>query len=527
LAQYDINLREYWRILKKRKATVVITAILLGFFSTSFSIIRAPTPIYTSVCSIKFDKEIEVEGLYATIINSYSVFEKVAQKLGRIPKRDIKEGHLKSNIIRIVMGLQSKVEVSREKFTNILNIKVEDENPSFAQKLANTVALTYQELHSERQMKRTLEALKYIKEQLEDVQQKLGKSENAFNSFSQDNQLISIDLQSDNLLTRSQNTQEEIRKIEKYRMELESLSERLNRFIRDPSGSNNDFYSEKINGRYQAASATLMELLLKKDTLLEDYTPQHPEVITIGRNIIENARKMLIFLRVEIRDADIQEIDLLNEVRSIRKKTDLLMERKIEFDRRKRRVEYYRNMTALLEEKNQEALIRKAEKPEEISVVRPALLPTIPVNPPKTATTGAVGVIIGLILGLVTALVVETFDTSLGAIEDVEQTIGAPVLGVIPQVDAKQILTSLKEKFPDGVEEMSSIIQSPHIISHFAPMSVIAESFRALRTSIQFKETDHPIKSIGITSASPQEGKTFVSLNFSITMAQAGMKVLI
>jgi capsular exopolysaccharide synthesis family protein len=236
---------------------------------------------------------------------------------------------------------------------------------------------------------------------------------------------------------------------------------------------------------------------------------------------------MLILLRVEIRDADIQEIDLLNELRSIRKKTDLLMERKIEFDRRKRRVEYYRNMTALLEEKNQEALIRKAEKPEEISVVRPALLPTVPVNPPKTAATGAIGFIIGMVLGLVTALVVETFDTSLGAIEDVEQTIGAPVLGVIPQVDAKQVLMSLKEKFPDGIEDLSSIIQSPHIISHFAPMSIIAESFRALRTSIQFKEADHPIKSIGITSASPQEGKTFVSLNFSITMAQAGMKVLL
>ncbi len=468
MAQYDINLREYWRILRKRKAIVVITAIILGFFSTSFSILRAPTPVYTSVCSIKFEKEIAVEGLYAktlswsgsddmetqiSIINSFSIFQKVAQKIGLIPNRAIKEGHLKSNIIRVVIGLQSKVEVSREKFTNILNIKVEDENPSFAQKLANTIALTYKEIHSERQMKRTLEALKYIKEQLEAVQRKLREAEEAFNKFSQDNQLIAIDLQSGNLLMRSQDTQADLRKIQKYIMELESISGRVDRFIKDPSGSDNDFYSEKISGRYQTASANLMELMLKRDTLLEDYTPQHPEVISIGRNIIENARKMLILLRVEIRDSEIKEIDLLNELRSIRKKTDLMMERKIEFDRRKRRVDYYRNMTALLEEKNQEALIRKAEKPEEITMVRPALLPTVPVNPPKTATTGAIGFLIGLILGLVAALVVETFDTSLGAIEDVEETIGAPVLGVIPHVDTKQIQQSLRGKFPDGVED--------------------------------------------------------------------------
>ena len=542
MAQYDINLREYWRILKKRKAIVVITAIILGFFSTSFAILRAPTPIYQSVSSIKFDKETAVEGLYArtlswsgsddmetqiSIIKSYSVFEKVAQKMGLIPNRAIKEGHLKSNIIRIVIGLQSKVEVTREKFTNILNIQVEDESPSFAQKLANTIALTYKELHAERQMKRTVEALKYIKEQLEDVQQKLKESEEAFNRFSQDNQLISIDLQSENLLMKSQQTQDELRKIQKHIMELENISERLTEFIKDPSGSSNEFYSEKINSRYQAASAALMELQLKKDTLLEDYTPQHPEVIAISRSIIENARKMLILLRVEIRDSEIKEIDVLNELRDIRNKTDLLMERKIEFDRRKRRVEYYRNMTSLLEEKNQEALIRKAEKPEEITMVRPALLPTAPINPPKTATTGAIGFIIGVILGLVAALVVETFDTSLGAIEDVEQTIGAPVLGVIPFLDAKQLHQSLKEKFPDGVDDLPSIIKSPQIISHFAPMSVIAESFRALRTGIQFKEADHSIKSIAITSASPQEGKTFVSINFSITMAQAGIKVLL
>ena len=198
LVQYDINLREYWRILKKRKAIVVVTAIILGFFSTSFAILRAPTPIYQSVSSIKFDKERAVEGLYATtlswsdsddmetqisIIKSYAVFEKVAQKMGLIPNKVIKEGHLKSDIIRIIIGLQSKVKVTREKFTNILNIQVEDENASFAQKLANAIALTYKELHAERQMKRTLEALKYIKDQLEEVQRKLKESEDAFNRF--------------------------------------------------------------------------------------------------------------------------------------------------------------------------------------------------------------------------------------------------------------------------------------------------------------------------------------------------------
>jgi len=54
LAQYDINLREYWRILKKRKFIVFFVGIVLGVFSTAFAFQKAPTPIYPSVCRINF-----------------------------------------------------------------------------------------------------------------------------------------------------------------------------------------------------------------------------------------------------------------------------------------------------------------------------------------------------------------------------------------------------------------------------------------------------------------------------------------
>ena len=63
MAQYDINLREYWRILKKRKFIVLFVGIVLGVFSTAFAFLKAPNPVYTSECSIKFEKETTVEGL--------------------------------------------------------------------------------------------------------------------------------------------------------------------------------------------------------------------------------------------------------------------------------------------------------------------------------------------------------------------------------------------------------------------------------------------------------------------------------
>ncbi|UCF55960.1 MAG: polysaccharide biosynthesis tyrosine autokinase, partial [Deltaproteobacteria bacterium] len=183
-------------------------------------------------------------------------------------------------------------------------------------------------------------------------------------------------------------------------------------------------------------------------------------------------------------------------------------------------------MTALLEKKNQEALIRRAERPEEVKIVKPALLPTHPINPPKTVTTGAMGVIIGLILGIVIGFIVETFDTSLGAIEDVEETLGTPVLGIIPHVDIRDIRESLKKKYPEGISLPDETHMS-YLISHFVPKSMMAESFRALRTNVQFKDAGKKTKTIAVTSSSPQEGKTLVAINLAIAMAQARMKVLL
>ena len=541
MAQYDINLREYWRILKKRKFVVILITIVLGLFSTSFAILRAPTPLYTAICSIKFEKETTVEGLYArtitwsggddietqiTVIKSYPVFQRVAEKLGIVQRKGKEGGALKQDLARIAEGLQSKVEVVRENLTNILHIKATDSSALFAQRLANSTALTYKELHAEQQMKRTTEALKYIREQLAAVREKLAKSEEEFNRFSQKNQLISLDLQSEVLLARAQEIQNEIRQVGEDKGELQGIALRLKQFIEDPNGSGHDFYSTKATAQYQGTNDSLVSLLLKKDTLLQDFTPYHPEVVAIGRKIIENARKMGILLELQITGLEKKEIELQKELEKVEQKTQVLMDKKLEFDRLKRRVDSYNDMTALLERKNQEALIRQAEKPEEITIVKPALTPTAPINPPKTMATGALGILIGLVLGIVIGFVVETFDTSLGAIEDVEETLGTQVLGIVPQADAKDIREALREKHPDRIKE-STEKKLVYLVSHFVPKSMMAESFRALRTNIQFKDAEKKIETIGIASTSPEEGKTLVAVNLAVTIAQAGMKVLL
>lgn len=66
-----------------------------------------------------------------------------------------------------------------------------------------------------------------------------------------------------------------------------------------------------------------------------------------------------------------------------------------------------------------------------------------------------------------------------------------------------------------------------YIITKENPKSPVAEAYRTLRTNIQFSSIDSIIKSIVITSSGPSEGKSTISVNTAVTMAQAEKKVLL
>lgn len=66
-----------------------------------------------------------------------------------------------------------------------------------------------------------------------------------------------------------------------------------------------------------------------------------------------------------------------------------------------------------------------------------------------------------------------------------------------------------------------------HLVTYTDPSSFEAEAFRTLRTNIQFLSPDNPVRSLVITSACPQEGKTTVAANLAVTIAQAGRTAIL
>ena len=135
-----------------------------------------------------------------------------------------------------------------------------------------------------------------------------------------------------------------------------------------------------------------------------------------------------------------------------------------------------------------------------VSMVKSARIPTEP-SSPRPLLNLLLGLLLGFALGVGISIVRQIFDSSVKSEKDLADV---PLLAAIG--------------FDESAKEKPLITQ----ISRYHSRT---ESFRQLRTNIQYLKTDLPSKAILITSALPEEGKTFTSLNLAISFAQSGMRV--
>lgn len=143
------------------------------------------------------------------------------------------------------------------------------------------------------------------------------------------------------------------------------------------------------------------------------------------------------------------------------------------------------------------------------TVTDPAVAPLSPTAPnvPLNVILGAVG---GLLLGIGAAFVAEQLDDSVKTAADVHEACGLATIGSIGQsrIDPK------KEKIY-------------WLVTLLYPRAAVAESFRSLRTSLQFASIDQDVQTLLVTSPLPGDGKTTIAANLAVAFALAGRRTIL
>ena len=173
----------------------------------------------------------------------------------------------------------------------------------------------------------------------------------------------------------------------------------------------------------------------------------------------------------------------------------------------------------------QKARLDEAVEIGRVSIVDHAPLPYAPAGIPRVLQL-VLGVIFGLLLGTALAIVLEVMNTSIRREQEVTEALNIPSLGVIPRASSGEV-TDGRTRFGNlfgsrARPALPSTVGAPTTLP-----SIGGEAYRILRTNLLFSSDTQGLRTLVVTSALPQEGKTVIATNLAISFAREGMRVLL
>jgi succinoglycan biosynthesis transport protein ExoP len=167
----------------------------------------------------------------------------------------------------------------------------------------------------------------------------------------------------------------------------------------------------------------------------------------------------------------------------------------------------YGSLYTSLVDRQQTLQSMQALQPSVASVLRQADGTVL--TQPKTLRNGGLGLVVGLVLGLGLVFLWEALETRARTAEEVSARLGGlPLLGRLP-------------KPPKRLRRAEKLVMLEE------PASVRAEGFRMLRANLDFMMLDRDVRTIMVTSALQQEGKSTTIANLAVAFARAGKRVVL
>jgi len=403
----------------------------------------------------------------------------------------------------LVSRYQSSIVVESPEYTNILQISVEDVIPERAVMFLDTLIQVYIENSLEQRMEVNQNTVFFIDRQLQEVTNILNNIEDTLQNYREDNIIIDLDNESEQFFGQFMNFDNRKRS---YQMQIEALND-LEEYIK----TNKDpqflppaaFFS--FGDQFLDQSVTqLYSMQLQYTSLLTQATPGNPDLVNLDSSISRQRKNMLTYIGnnklaiIENLKATNRQIDT-----SIFKLQGIPVKQRglININRN---LQVNEGMYIFLLQKRATTIIARAGILPETKIIDKARSMGI-VRPNRSMINyyfagGA------FILSLLIVFLRVVF---YGRIESYEELKAATHLPIVGEV----IYTLL-------AEDTKLVVDSD-------PKSPVAESFRTVRTNLQYMLGEAQRGVILITSNSPGEGKTFCSINLAGILAKGGKRTVL
>jgi succinoglycan biosynthesis transport protein ExoP len=435
-------------------------------------------------------------------------------------------------------ALSTMVKPVVRRGTRLIDLYAVNQDPNLAQRLAEAVGREYIRNSIERRANFAEDTLRYLLEEEERLKGNLQKSEAAVaeykaktpdalqlgggaNSNTGQTSGVRGGMVEDKL--QELNTKLSAAKTERMRLEgelaqIEQAGDNLDALLAVPSIAIAPAVVERRRDVTQVEAALA--------TLSQRYREKHPRM-TAARaalNEVRSALKQAVLqqpavLKNAIEQARATENSLRAAAGEQEQAALALNKAAIGYQELARQSDTDRALYESVLRQIKETDLTKGTKTNAVSVIEHSPLPSAPVspNPMKTIALGLLG---GIAAGLGTIFGMNALDRSVKTVDQAESTFGLPVLAAIPEVSRSEATSDRPEsEAPAGTSSYRLVAE--------APEGPAAEAFRNLRASLSLLGPEAERKVFLFTSALPNEGKSFTSANYSLSLAQQGHRVLL
>ena len=535
---------DYWTVLirHRRAVAMVFVAAVLTAFVWSVT----ARPVFTGTAMLRIDKEeprvlkfeqaARDEGesaqtqlqTYHRLLQSRALANRVVGLLGLERSPEFAAvGHRPGQLTDAFL---ERLQVEPVRNTRLVKVSFQSRNPELAAKVANTLAdgVIAQQLDEKKAAGRY--ATEFLAEQVNEARRTLQTNEVQLSQFLAEQNILFVggDRNGERvgerqaLVTQELGTlSDSLLKAKAERVAKESMlaqamrpnAEALPAVLQNPLVGHLKEEATKLEARYRELGQTFKPEYPRMQRLAENIAEVRQQLRAEVQRFVESVRRE--YLAALQNETEIQK--LLDEQRGQARKLDGQMAR---YNLLRREVDTSRDLYAALSTRLKETQVSASLLLSNISVVDRADVP-VKRSGPRTGLNLAVGCLVGLVGGVILAFVFEYLDTSIRDPREIETVLRVPTLGLVP---TRSALPAHFAGGPLGSGAGPAGAQGAFaLVSHHATSSILAEAFRNLRTSVVYAIPDRPPKTMLVTSLQQQDGKTSVSTNCAITLAQLGL----
>ena len=404
----------------------------------------------------------------------------------------------------LVRQMSTFTVAATSKQSSVASLVMNGNNPRKIVEFTNMLMNEYVNSGLEKKNSVSENTIQFIDNELTGIQESLSSAESELKDFRTQNDLMNLDLQASQIYNQLQ-------ALEKERAELSvnvKIYKRLQDYIKEQINDPENLAAPSTMGitdpLLNRLVTELVTLSQTKATQLLTQTEQHPQIVKLDEQIVTTKRTLLETINNLVSNAELS----LDEINKRIAKT--MSESKVLPEKQQQLINYQRNFNfndetyKYLMQRRAEAQILKASNTPDNSILDEARIERVVKISPRTSMNYLIAIILGLLIPALYLFLKDFFNVSINDRKDVEKLTSFPIIGQVALANGKDPLVVVN-----------------------SPKSPIAESFRSIRTNVEFLTQGKSKSTILVTGDMQSIGKTFNSINVASIYALYGKKTVL